>query len=114
MRQMRAMLGPKADRVAERLRAIDPALAERVVDWAYGDVFTRPGLDLRSRELVSVTCLTLLNLPAQLKTHLIAALNVGVSESELRETFLHLAMFCGFPLALAGLKVLDEVLAERQ
>lgn len=110
LEQMRRMLGDKADRIAEGLEAVDPALAERVLEWAYGDVFSRPGLDLKSRELVSVACLTMLNLPRQLKTHVIAARNAGATEEELRETFLQVAMFAGFPLALNGAAVLDEVL----
>lgn len=112
LEQMRLMLGDKADRIAANLEAVDTELARRVLGWAYGDVFPREGLDLRSRELVSVACLTLLNLPRQLKTHVIAALNAGATETELRETFLHVAMFAGFPLALSGAAVLDEVLSE--
>lgn len=113
LEQMRRMLGDKADRIAANLEAIDPEIGRRVLDWAYGDVFPREGLDLRSRELVSVACLTMLNLPRQLKTHVIAALGAGATEEELRETFLHVAMFAGFPLALNGAAVLDEVLRER-
>lgn len=106
---MRRMLGPGADRVARGLEELDPELGSRVLDWAYGDVFRRPELDLKSRELVAVAVLTVLGLPEPLKTHIIAARNAGATEAELRETMLQVALFAGFPLALEGAKVVRQV-----
>ncbi|NDD26699.1 MAG: carboxymuconolactone decarboxylase family protein [Proteobacteria bacterium] len=110
----RAMLGHRWERVVEALEAASPDLARYVVEFAYGEVYPRPGLDIRSREMVSITCLTLQGLRPQLKTHLIAALESGVSEAELVELFIHLALYAGFPTALFGMQTAREVFEERR
>jgi 4-carboxymuconolactone decarboxylase len=111
--QGRRMLGHRWDRIVEALQKADPVFAAYVTEFAYGEVYPRPGLDIRSRELVAVSCLTLQGLKPQLKTHILAALEVGVSEEELLELFLHLALYAGFPTALFGLQTAREVLDER-
>lgn len=112
--QGRSMLGHRWDRVVEAVQAASPEFARYVVEFAYGEIYPRPGLDLRSREMVAVTCLTMQGLKPQLKTHLIAALEAGVSEDELMELFLHLALYVGFPTALFGLQTAREVIEERR
>lgn len=109
----RDMLGHRWDRVVAALEAADADFARYVVEFAYGEVYSRPGLDIRSRELVAITCLTVQGLKPQLKTHVLAALNSGVSEVELMELFIHLALYVGFPIALFGLKTAREVIGER-
>lgn len=108
------MLGHRWDRLVEALQKADPTFAAYVTEFAYGEVYQRPGLDLRSRELVSIACLTLQGLKPQLKTHVLAALNVGVTEEELMELFIHLALYAGFPTALFGLTTAREVLDEQR
>lgn len=108
----REMLGHRWGRVVEALERADPTFAKYVTEFAYGEVYQRPGLDMRSRELVSIACLTMQGLKPQLKTHVIAALNVGVTEEELLELFIHLALYTGFPTALFGLQAAREVLDE--
>ncbi|MBM3464231.1 MAG: carboxymuconolactone decarboxylase family protein [Armatimonadetes bacterium] len=107
------MLGHRWDRVVEAVEKAGPDFARYVTEFAYGEVYPRPGLDLRSRELVSVTCLTIQGLKPQLKTHLIAALNAGITPDELQELFIHLALYTGFPVALFGLTTAREVLEEQ-
>lgn len=111
--QGKRMLGHRWDRLVEALEKADPIFASYVTEFAYGEVYPRPGLDLRSRELVAVSCLTLQGLKPQLKTHILAALEVGIEEDELLELFLHLALYAGFPTALFGLQTAREVLDER-
>ena len=113
MAQGRKMLGSKWDRIVAALEKIDPVLTEEVVGYAYGEIYPRPGLDLRTRELLAVTTLTLQGLGPQLKTHVHAALQAGVSEAELMEAFLQLALYAGFPTALFGAGVAREALTER-
>jgi 4-carboxymuconolactone decarboxylase len=113
MAQGRKMLGSKWDRIVAALERIDPVLTAEVVGYAYGEVYPRPGLDLRSRELMAITALTLQGLGPQLKTHVHAALEAGLSEAELMEAFLHLALYAGFPTALFGAGVAREALSER-
>lgn len=108
------MLGHRWDRVVAALEKGSGDFAAYVTEFAYGEVYNRPGLDMRSRELVSVACLTMQGLKPQLKTHVLAALNVGVTEEELMELFIHLALYTGFPVALFGLNTAREVLDERE
>ncbi len=114
MEQGRKMLGSRWDRICDSLRDVDPRIAEHLIGFAYGEVYPRPGLDLRSRELVAVTALTLQGLGPQLRTHVHAALDAGVGEDELMELFLHLALYAGFPTALFGATEAREVIRRRR
>lgn len=113
MQQGERMLGARWARIVEALEQVDVALAHEVVSYAYGEVYPRPGLDLRSRELMAITALTLQGLGPQLETHVHAALEAGWSEAELMEAFLHLALYAGFPTALFGAKHARKVLEAR-
>lgn len=113
MAQGRHMLGARWDRVAARVEEISPLLADHVIGHAYGEVYPRPGLDLASRELMAITALTLQGLGPQLETHLIAALEAGLTPSQLEEAFLHLALYAGYPTALFGATHLRKVLDRR-
>lgn len=113
MAQGRKMLGSKWDRIVAALERIDPVLTDEVVGYAYGEIYPRPGLDLRARELMAITALTLQGLGPQLKTHVHAALEAGLTEAELMEAFLHLALYAGFPTALFGAGVARDALDER-
>ncbi|MCE7735393.1 MAG: carboxymuconolactone decarboxylase family protein [Candidatus Heimdallarchaeota archaeon] len=93
----------------ENLQSLDPNFAEFVKEIAYGSVYPREQLSLPQREIAAITALTQLNLKPQLKSHIIGALNVGVTKVEILELFLHIAMYIGFPLVLDGLKVANEV-----
>jgi len=113
-RMGRQVLGDKWDRIEKMLVELNPDLAGYVRDFAYGEVYARPGLGLRERELISMACLAVQRLPDQLKTHVHGALNAGVKPDEIREAFIHMALYAGFPTALAGLKVAEEVIREVQ
>ncbi len=82
------------------------------VEHLFGDIWTRPGLALRDRSLITVAALTALGREAQLRVHLRGALNVGVSREEVKETMIHLAHYAGWPAAMTGMKVADEVFTE--
>jgi len=102
--------GSQAERVRAGLTARDPALAELIERVAYDEVFERPGLDLRSRELLALAHLIGVGEASSLRTHFIGALRAGATPDELRELVLHAAMFVGFPRALAAAGVLRGVL----
>jgi 4-carboxymuconolactone decarboxylase len=108
----RKVLGKKWEPIRQMLQNLQPDLAGYVENFAYEEVYARPGLGLRERELIAVSCLTLLNLKPQLKTHVYGALEVGVTREELEEAFIHLALYIGFPAALAGLQTAREVFDE--
>jgi 4-carboxymuconolactone decarboxylase len=98
--------GEDAAAIEAKLLEADPDLAALIMRVAYGEVFERPQLDLRTRELLSVALLSALGAERELPTHLRGALRCGASVDELRETILQVAMFAGFPRALAAMRVL--------
>ncbi len=105
--------GEAGEKVVESLQAIAPDLARYVVEFPFGDIYMRPGLDVKSREIATVAALTALgNAQPQLKVHLRAALNVGCTREELVEVVIQMAVYAGFPAALNGMTVLKEVFAE--
>jgi 4-carboxymuconolactone decarboxylase len=105
--------GKAGEQVVESLQAIAPDLARYVVEFPFGDIYMRPGLDLKSRQIATVAALTALGTAQpQLKIHLRAALNVGCTQAELVEVVMQMAVYAGFPAALNGMAVLKEVLAE--
>ena len=106
--------GEAGQQVIESLQNICPDLAKYTIEYPFGDIYSRPGLDLKSREIATVAALTALgNCAPQLKVHLNAALNVGCSEEEIKEVILQMSVYAGFPSALNGMFAFKEVLAER-
>ncbi|MEZ8803551.1 carboxymuconolactone decarboxylase family protein [Vibrio splendidus] len=106
--------GVAGQQVIESLQDICPDLAKYTIEYPFGDIYSRPGLDLKSREIATVAALTALgNCAPQLKVHLNAALNVGCSEEEIKEVILQMSVYAGFPSALNGMFAFKEVLAER-
>ncbi|MGO9570178.1 MAG: carboxymuconolactone decarboxylase family protein [Desulfomonilaceae bacterium] len=106
--------GEAGERVMESLKDIAPDLARYVIEFPFGDVYSRPGLDLKSREIAVVAALTALgNATPQLKVHIHGALNVGVSRQEVVEIIIQMAVYAGFPAALNGMFAAKEVFRER-
>lgn len=106
--------GHQGEAVIDSLADINPALGHHVAAFAFGDIYDRPALDARSRQLVTLGALTALGgCEPQLKVHIGAALNVGISHEEITEALLHAAVYCGFPRALNATFVAREVFAER-
>ncbi len=105
--------GEMGQQVIESLKAIAPDFADYLIEFPFGDVYSRPGLDLKSREIATVAALTALgNAQPQLRVHLQAALNVGCTQQELIEVLIQMAVYAGFPVALRGLLLAQEIFAE--
>lgn len=102
------IFGAQDERILARLSALDPDLMAYVRDFAYGEVYERPGLDLKTRELVACALLVSLGSPPELRTHLRGALRAGATEQELRETLLLCIPYLGFPRTVAAFEVLRE------
>lgn len=108
------IVGGDSEQRLATLTTIAPEMARWITDFAYGDVVSRPGLDLRSRELATVAALTAMgNAQAQLKAHINGALNAGCEPTEVLEVILQMAVYAGFPASLNGLSAAREVFAER-
>ncbi|WP_407539916.1 carboxymuconolactone decarboxylase family protein [Deinococcus radiomollis] len=108
-----AIFGHQHDRIFERLSDLDPDLAGYIRDFAYDTVYERPGLDLKTRELLACTLLLGLGSPDELKTHLRGAMRAGASEQELRETLLFAVPFVGFPRVVAAFVQLRSLLEKQ-
>ena len=105
--------GEAGERVIDSLKDIAPDFARYLIEFPFGDIYSRPGLDLKSREIATVAALTALgNAAPQLKVHIQAALNVGCSRQEVVETIMQMAVYAGFPAALNGLFAAKEVFQE--
>jgi 4-carboxymuconolactone decarboxylase len=106
--------GGEGRQVVDSLRDIAPELGDWIVNFAYGEVFSRPGLSLCTRELATISALTALgNAQPQLKVHIDGALNVGCKPEEIVEVILQMAVYAGFPSALNGIGAAREVFAKR-
>lgn len=112
--KLREIDGEQGERVIEALSDIAPDFARLLIEFPFGDIYTRPGLDLKTRELATVAALTAMgNAAPQLKVHVHGALNVGCSREEIVETIIQMAVYAGFPAALNGLFAAKEVFADR-
>ena len=96
------------------LRAVEGLgdLGRSIVEYVYGDIYLRPGLSLRDRELAAVATLVALGRSSQIPQHLRAALKAGVTPDELREVIMQTAAIAGFPPAMNAMSTLKSVLAE--
>ena len=107
--------GEAGERVVAALADIAPDFARMLIEFPFGDIYSRPQLDLKSRELGVVAALTALgNATPQLKVHIQGALNVGCSRDEIVEMMMQMAVYAGFPAALNGLFAAKEVFASAE
>jgi 4-carboxymuconolactone decarboxylase len=109
----RAVLG--AEYVDKSLRSADDftrPMQELVTEYCWGEIWTRPGLDRRTRSFLNLAMLTALNRPHEIRLHVRGALNNGLTKEELMEVFLQSAIYCGVPAALDAMRVAKEVFAE--
>ncbi len=106
--------GEAGEKVIASLADIAPDFATYLFEFPFGDIYSRPGLDLRSREIATIAALTAMgNAAPQLKVHIEAGLNVGLSRAEITEIIMQMAVYAGFPAALNGLFAAREVFAAR-
>lgn len=106
--------GPVAKATIESLKDISPEMGKFVTELAFGDIYSRTGLDLKTRQMLTVASLTTLgNAPLQLKSHIKGALNVGCTKQEIVEVILQMAVYAGFPAAMNAMYAAKEVFMER-
>ena len=102
--------GEAGHKVVAALADIAPDFATYLFEFPFGDIYSRPGLSLRDREIATVAALAAMGTATpQLKVHIEAALNVGVSQEEITEILMQMAVYAGFPAALNGLFAAKEV-----
>jgi 4-carboxymuconolactone decarboxylase len=87
-------------------------MQELVTQYCWGDVWSRPGLDRRTRSFLNLAMITALNRPDELKLHVRGAINNGLTKEEITEVFLQAAIYCGVPAALGSFRVAKETFKE--
>ena len=106
--------GEVGEKVVAALAPIAPDFSRMLIEFGFGDIYSRPQLDLRAREIATIAALAVLgNAQPQLKVHIEAALNVGCTRDEIVEVFMQMALYAGFPAALNALFAAQEVFAAK-
>lgn len=112
--KIKEIYGEAGEQVIESLNNTAPDLAKYVIEFAFGDVYSRKDLTLKEREITTIAALTALgNAQPQLKVHIHGALNIGCTRKEILEIIIHVALYAGFPAALNGVSAANEVFTER-
>lgn len=113
MKTRREVLGDAhVDRSIAQSDDLTKALQDLVVEFGWGAVWTRPGLDRKSRSLINIGMLTALNRPHELSVHLRGAINNGCSREEIVEATLQTAAYCGLPAALDTMRHVKQLFEE--
>ena len=112
---MREVLGaPYCERRDASTNDFNAPIRRLSEEFAYGSLWTRPGLDRKTRSLVTLGMLTALNRPHEMAIHLEGAVNNGCSAEEIRETLTHTVAYCGFPAAIDAFRTAKKVLQEEK
>jgi 4-carboxymuconolactone decarboxylase len=114
MRTLQRVSGSSGAAVIDSLKDIAPDLGRLIIEFSYGDVISRAGLDEKSKELATIAmCTALGTAQPQLVVHIHAALNVGATAEEVVETIQQMAVYAGFPAALNGISIARKVFTDR-
>lgn len=106
--------GSGGEKVIRSLQDIAPDLGKYIIEFAFGDIYSRKELDIQEREIITITSLlTCGGCEPQLKVHINASLNVGISPEKIVETFMQCVPYVGFPRVLNAIFTAKEVFAER-
>jgi 4-carboxymuconolactone decarboxylase len=96
-------------RILAALKDISPDMAKLVIEFPFGDIYSRPGLNLKTRELITIASLTTLGFAkGELKAHIHNALNAGCTRQEIIEVIMQMSVYAGFPASLNGFAVAKE------
>lgn len=101
--------GHSGQAIVDTAGKVSPRLVKMGIEWVFGDIMQDSTLDLKTRELTIIACLVAQNATLQLKAHIEAALNVGVTQKEIVALIEQLAIYAGFPFAMNALHVAQEV-----
>lgn len=105
--------GEAGRRVLDSLRDIAPDFGNLLIEFPFGDIYARPGVELKTREIATIAALAALgNASGQLKIHIRACRNIGCSRTEITEILMQMAVYAGFPAALNALFTAREVFKE--
>jgi 4-carboxymuconolactone decarboxylase len=109
----RAVLGDAhVDRALKNANGFNQSFQELITRYAWGEIWTRPGLDKKTRSLITIAMMVALNRTDELKLHLRAAFHNGVTRDDIKEVLLQTAIYCGVPAANSAFHAAEEVFAE--
>ncbi|MDQ1409458.1 MAG: 4-carboxymuconolactone decarboxylase [Acidobacteriaceae bacterium] len=113
MKTRREVLGDAhVDAAIAKRNAFSEEFQDLITRYAWGEIWTRPGLPRQTRSLITVAMLVALNREEELRLHLRAALRNGANQQEIRETLLQSAIYCGVPAANSAFRIAQEVFSE--
>jgi len=111
MEVRRVVLGDAhVDRAIERTTSFTEGFQELITRYAWGEVWSRPGLDRRARSMITLTALVATGREHELEMHVRAALRNGLTPDEIREVLLHCAVYCGVPAANGAFAIAQRVI----
>jgi 4-carboxymuconolactone decarboxylase len=115
MKTRRAVLGDAhVDATLKNRNEFTDAFQDFITRYAWGEIWSRPGLPKETRSMLTLAMMVALNRPDELRMHLRAALNVGVTREQIQEVLLQSAIYCGLPAANAAFHIAIEVFSEQQ
>lgn len=109
---LQQLSGDSIEQVTNKVAEIAPDFARMTIEFPFGDLYSRAALDLRSREIGAVSALAALGRIPQLRVHVIAALNLGVTRAEIVELLMQISIYAGFPPALNALAECHDLLVD--
>jgi 4-carboxymuconolactone decarboxylase len=113
MKLRREVLGDAhVDAAVAKRNAFSEAFQDLITRYAWGEIWTRPGLPRQTRSLITVAMLVALNREEELRMHLRAALRSGATQEEIRETLLQSAIYCGLPAANSAFRIAQDIFTE--
>ena len=113
MKVRRAVLGnAHVDRAQANVNSFNAPFQDLITRYAWGEIWTRPGLPRKTRSLLTIGMMVALNRAEELRLHLRAAANNGVTRKEIQEVLLQAAIYCGVPAANSAFHIAEEVFAE--
>ena len=111
----RAVLGEAhVDRALARKNAFNAEFQELITRYAWGEIWTRPGLPRHTRSLLTIALMVALNRGEEFRLHVRAAFNNGVTRDQIKEVLLHCAIYCGVPAANSAFHMAEEVFVQME
>jgi len=115
MKVRKEVLGKEhVERAAQRKNVFNEEFQDLITRYAWGEIWTRRGLPKKTRSMITIAMMVALNRTEELKLHLRAAANTGVSRDEIKEVLLQTAIYCGVPAANHAFTAAEEVFSEHR
>jgi len=113
LKNFKKITGEVGEKVLKNLQEISPDFCRYLIEFPFGDIYDRPGLDVKTRELVTLSALAALgNAEPEVRAHIKVALNAGVTREEILEVFIQISVYAGFPAAINALLAAKDIFKE--